>query len=294
MNAERGGQSSMGPAKWDFWVDRGDMFTDVIGRSPAGILHRRKLPLERLQTYPDAAIHGIRKILGVRSGDPIPAYAIRRVKMGAAVTTNTLLERRGERTALVVAKGFRDALRTACRARPGILAKAILKPERLYDRVIEIDAAERPDDLADLRGALETARADGFEAIAVVFTDCWNAQTQERSVAALAREIGFRRVSASHEVAPLVELAGRGDVGIVNAYLSPILRRDVEQISEALGVSIGTPDGPALRFMMSSGGMSKPDRDADYGAVLPWRDRQGRNAVPLRRAAGAGRSPKTG
>src|SRR6516162_8957461 len=229
-------------APWDFWIDRGGTFTDVIGRAPDGSLAARKLLSENPDAYGDAADAGIRDLLGLAAEAPIPLGLIGAVKMGTTVATNALLERKGERTLLVISKGFRDAIKIGYQARPKIFARQIIKPEMLYERVVEVDervradgTVEREPDLAAARAALESAKADGIKAVAVVFVHAYRFPQHEKRVAALARELGFVQVSASHEVSPLIKLVSRGDTTVVDAYLSPILRRYVAQVAEELG-----------------------------------------------------------
>ena len=233
---------------WDFWIDRGGTFTDVVGRKPDGSLAAHKLLSENPGAYADAAVQGIRDLLGLRRGEPIPAGRIGAIKMGTTVATNALLERKGERTLLLITKGFGDALKIGYQARPKIFAKHIVKPEMLYERVIEVDErvradgmVEREPDLALLRRNLEQARADGTEAVAIVFMHGYRYLAHEQRVAALAREIGFPQVSVSHEVSPLIKLIGRGDTTVVDAYLSPILRRYVEQVAGEMDSSSSLP-----------------------------------------------------
>ncbi len=260
---------------WDFWVDRGGTFTDVVGRDPGGALHPLKLLSDNPEAYDDAAIEGIRRLLGVAPGAVIPPVRIGTVKMGTTVATNALLERKGDRTALLITRGFRDALRIAYQARPDIFAKQILLPDQLYDRVIEVTerlradgAVETPLDLAALRPALETARADGIDAVAIVLMHAWKNPDHEARLAAMVREIGFSQVSVSHEVSPLLKLVGRGDTTVVDAYLSPILRRYVARVGAALGATPAGQPGPTLQFMMSSGGMTAAEAFQGKDAIL--------------------------
>jgi 5-oxoprolinase (ATP-hydrolysing) len=227
---------------WDFWIDRGGTFTDVVARRPDGSLAAHKLLSENPEAYSDAAVQGIRDLLGLRPGEPIPAGRIGAIKMGTTVATNALLERKGERTLLVTTKGFRDALKIGYQARPKIFARHIIKPEMLFERVVEVDERVRADgaveaapDLAAVRADLERALADGINAAAIVFMHSYHHPRHEREVAALARAIGFLQVSVSHEVSPLIKLVGRGDTTVVDAYLSPILRRYVAQVARDLG-----------------------------------------------------------
>jgi 5-oxoprolinase (ATP-hydrolysing) len=227
------------PQLWDFWIDRGGTFTDVVGRRPDGTLVAHKLLSENPEVYADAAVQGIRDLLGLKAGEPIPAGRIGAVKMGTTVATNALLERKGERMALLISRGFRDALKIGYQARPKIFARHIIKPDMLYERVVEIDERVRADgtverelDLARVRADLESVSADGIRAIAIVFMHAYRFIEHERKVAALAREMGFAQVSVSHEVSPLIKLVGRGDTTVVDAYLSPILRRYVAQVEQ--------------------------------------------------------------
>src|SRR5256714_1562306 len=245
---------------WDFWIDRGGTFTDVVGRRPDGTLTAHKLLSENPEAYRDAAVQGIRDLLGLARGEPIPAGRIGAVKMGTTVATNALLERKGVRTLLLTTKGFRDALKIGYQARPKIFAKHIIKPDMLYERVVEVDervradgTVEREPDLAAVRAELERAYADGLKAVALAFMHAYRYPEHERRVAALAREIGFAQVSASHAVSPLIKLVSRGDTTVVDAYLSPILRRYVARVAEELGASRGSTH---LMFMMSSGGLT--------------------------------------
>src|SRR5579872_2276997 len=205
------------PAAWEFWIDRGGTFTDVIGRSPDGRLVTHKLLSDNPEAYADAAVAGIRHLLRLAPGAPIPADKIGAVKMGTTVATNALLERKGERVLLLITRGFRDALRIGYQARPKIFAKHIVKPDMLYERVAEVDervladgTVERVLDLDSVKGELLRARADGLRAVAVVFMHAYRYRGHERQVAALARSLGFAHVSASHEVSPLIKLIGRG------------------------------------------------------------------------------------
>src|SRR5581483_11330616 len=226
---------------WDFWIDRGGTFTDVVGRRPDGTLVAHKLLSENPEAYRDAAVQGIRDLLGLARGEPIPPGAVGAIKMGTTVATNALLERKGERTLLLTTRGFRDALRIGYQARPKIFAKHIVKPEMLFERVVEVDERVRADgtieralELAPVRTELERAMADGIRAVAIVFMHAYRYPEHERAVAALARDMGFPQVSVSHEVSPLIKLVGRGDTTVVDAYLSPILRRYVATVADEL------------------------------------------------------------
>ena len=258
--------------EWHFWIDRGGTFTDVIGRDASGRLHVRKLLSENPEAYGDAAVQGIRDLLGLRPGDAVPAAAIGEVRMGTTVATNALLERKGEPTLLVTTKGFRDALKIGYQARPHIFAKRIVKPEQLYADVVEVDErvlaggeVERAPDPALVRADLERAKALGCAAVAIVFMHGYRYPAHERLVAELARSVGFTQVSVSHEVTPLIKLVGRGDTTVVDAYLSPILARYVAQVSEELDVA---RTGARLTFMMSSGGLTAAELFQGKDAIL--------------------------
>ena len=262
---------------WEFWIDRGGTFTDVIGRRPDGALVTHKLLSENPEAYTDAAVHGIRHLLGLAPGAAIPSARITAVKMGTTVATNALLERKGDRTLLLITKGFRDALRIGYQARPKIFAKHIIKPDMLYERVIEVDERVRADgtverdlDLEALRGELARAKADGIRAVAIVLMHAYRFSAHEQRVAKLAREIGFPQVSASHEVSPLIKLVGRGDTTVVDSYLSPILRRYVAQVAGDLNPSASSQrkGKTRLMFMMSSGGLTAADLFRGKDAIL--------------------------
>src|SRR5580700_10347549 len=275
---------------WEFWIDRGGTFTDVIGRRPDGKLVTHKLLSENPEAYRDAAVAGIRHLLGLEPDEPIPPAHIGAVKMGTTVATNALLERKGERTLLLITKGFRDALRIGYQARPNIFAKHIIKPEMLYERVIEIDervradgTVERAPDADAVRAELVRAKDDGLRVVAVVLMHAYRYSAHEQQVAALAREAGFTQVSASHEVSPLIKLVGRGDTTVVDAYLSPILGRYVAQVSDELTPLSRTAQKPSpqgggrqpgsaaenrLMFMMSSGGLTAADLFRGKDAIL--------------------------
>ncbi|MSP44370.1 MAG: 5-oxoprolinase [Xanthobacteraceae bacterium] len=257
---------------WDFWIDRGGTFTDVVGRRPDGTLTAHKLLSENPEAYRDAAVQGIRDLLGLARGEPIPAGLVGAVKMGTTVATNALLERKGDRTLLLTTKGFRDALRIGYQARPKIFAKHIIKPEMLFEQVFEVDermradgAIERELDLAPVRAELERAKADGIKAIAIVFMHAYRYPKHEQRVAKLVREMNFPQVSVSHEVSPLIKLVGRGDTTVVDAYLSPILRRYVATVDSELDAK---KSGARLMFMMSSGGLTAAELFQGKDAIL--------------------------
>ena len=248
--------------QWQFWVDRGGTFTDIVARRPDGTLATQKFLSENPERYVDAAVHGIRTLLDLAPGAPIPAGLIDAVKMGTTVATNALLERKGARTALVITRGFADALRIAYQNRPRLFVRRIELPTLLYERVIEVDERMgargeilRPLDLAPAESQLRAAHADGIRAVAIVLMHGYRFPAHERALGALARDLGFAQVSVSHEVSPLMKLVSRGDTTVVDAYLSPILRRYVDEVERDL--TGGRADtGIRLQFMQSSGGLT--------------------------------------
>ncbi len=247
--------------KWHFWIDRGGTFTDVVARTPEGRIVAAKLLSDNPGAYDDAALAAIRRFLDVASDAPIPSERIAAVKMGTTVATNALLERKGDRTALVITRGLADQLEIGTQARPDIFAKQIIKPEMLYERVIEADervradgTVEAPLDLAALEAGLRAAHADGINSLAIVLMHAYAFPEHERQAAALARDIGFGQVSASHEVSPLIKFVPRGDTTVADAYLSPILARYVERVAAEL---TGPP--PPRGVGLGLGGSSEGD-----------------------------------
>lgn len=258
--------------KWDFWIDRGGTFTDVVARAPDGTIQSHKLLSENPEAYRDAAIQGIRDLMGIAKDEKIPTRQIAAVKMGTTVATNALLERKGDRTVLVTTRGFRDALRIGYQARPDIFAKHIIKPEEIYESVVEIEeriltdgSVETPLNIDQAEKALQAAFAEGARALAIVFMHAYAYPDHEKQVAAIAARIGFTQISVSHEVSPLMKLVGRGDTTVVDAYLSPILRRYVDHVATELDVS-GTDC--KLMFMMSSGGLTAAELFQGKDAIL--------------------------
>jgi 5-oxoprolinase (ATP-hydrolysing) len=256
------------PDAWDFWIDRGGTFTDVIGRAPDGGLRTLKLLSDNPERYDDAAIQAIRDLLGLHDGEPLPLERIGQVKMGTTIATNALLERKGDRTLLVVTRGFRDALRIGYQARPSLFALNILLPDQLYDSVVEI--GERVDAAGHVLAAPDPARAErdlraafarGIRSCAICLMHGWRYPAHERAIAALARRIGFTQVSVSHEVSPLIRFVGRGDTCVVDAYVSPILRRYVDRVEGALR-------GARLFFMQSNGGLAGAQAFQGKDAIL--------------------------
>ena len=253
---------------WRFWIDRGGTFTDIVARAPDGALTTAKLLSDNPDQYEDAAVEGVRRILGAGPG-PLPAGVVSDIRMGTTVATNALLERKGEPTVLAITRGFGDALRIGWQARPDIFARHVVLPEPLHDRVIEIDervradgAIDRPLDEASARQALTAAFADGYRALAIVLVHGWRFTDHETRLALLAREIGFTQISVSHEVGALIKLIGRGDTTVADAYLSPVLDAYVARVGRALG-----PDVP-LMFMQSSGGLASPSAFRGKDAIL--------------------------
>ena len=258
--------------KWDFWIDRGGTFTDIVASDPDGRVHVKKLLSDNPDAYPDAALQGIREFLGVAASQPIPAARIGTVKMGTTVATNALLERKGDRTVLLITRGFGDALRIGYQARPDIFARNIVKPGQLYESVFEVServradgSVETPLDLENARRGLQEAYADGIRACAIVFMHGYRYSEHERQVAEIARAIGFTQISASHLVSPMVKLVGRGDTTVVDAYLSPILLRYIDRIAAELG---GDTSGCRLMFMTSSGGLTAAGLFQGRDAIL--------------------------
>jgi 5-oxoprolinase (ATP-hydrolysing) len=258
----------MSQGRWQFWIDRGGTFTDIVARRPDGTLVTHKLLSDNPERYRDAALAGIRHLLGIAPDAPIPVERIEAVKMGTTVATNALLERKGEPTVLVITRGFRDALRIAYQNRPRLFERRIVLPELLYARVIEADERigahgelVRPLDEGRVRADLQAAYADGLRACAIVLMHGYRYTQHEVRVAAIAREIGFRQISVSHQVSPLMKLVARGDTTVVDAYLSPILRRYVEQVAAEL-------PGVPLLFMQSNGGLTDAHRFQGKDAIL--------------------------
>ncbi|MEU2236352.1 hydantoinase B/oxoprolinase family protein [Streptomyces vietnamensis] len=254
--------------RWEFWIDRGGTFTDVVGRRPDGRLVTRKVLSHDPTRSRDAAVAGIRLLLGLGPDEPVPADRIAVVKMGTTVATNALLERRGEPTVLLVTEGFRDALRIAYQNRPRLFDRHIVLPEAVYARVIEvperIDAhggVVRPLDETAVAEALAAAHRDGFRSAAVVLLHGYRHPEHETRVAEAARAAGFTQVSCSHEVSPLIKLIPRGDTTVVDAYLSPILRRYVDEVARELA-------GIRLMFMQSNGGLREAAHFRGKDAVL--------------------------
>ena len=258
----------MAAGKWQFWIDRGGTFTDIVARDPDGRLSTHKLLSENPGRYRDAAIAGIKTVLGVPLDAPVPSGVVEAVKMGTTVATNALLERKGERTLLVVNRGFADALRIGNQARPRLFDLEITLPSMLYEQVVEIEGRVGVDgeevetlDEHGARTAFAQARAKDITACAIVLIHAWKYPEHERRLAELAREAGFAQVSASHAVSPLLRLVPRGDTTVVDAYLSPILRRYVDHVASELS-------GVRLYFMQSNGGLADASQFQGKDAIL--------------------------
>jgi len=241
---------------WQFWIDRGGTFTDLVARRPDGSLHAYKLLSENPERYKDAAIQGIRDQLEIGQDTPIPDGLIDAVKMGTTVATNALLERKGDRTLLVITEGFADQLRIGYQNRPKIFARKIELPELLYEQVAEVKERYNaqgeelePVDIEGARVALQAGYDDGIRSVAICFMHGYRYHDHEKTVAEIARDVGFTQISVSHEVSPLMKLVGRGDTTVVDAYVSPILRRYVDQVASSLG-------DVRLMFMQSNGGLT--------------------------------------
>ena len=273
--------------KWQFWIDRGGTFTDIIGRNPAGKIITHKLLSENARQYPDAAIQGIRDLLRLKEGDVIPIDNIESIKMGTTVATNALLERKGENTLLAITSGFADILRIGYQQRPKLFSLDINLPDMLYSKIIEIE--ERVDVNGKILTKLDTLKSEkllksafneGYKSIAIVLLHGYRYQDHENKLKLIAKEIGFKQISVSHNVSPLMKIIPRGDTTVVDAYLSPILRRYVAQVKNALGSDKN--DSGKLKFMQSNGGLT----DANYF--------QGKDAILSGPAGGVVGMVKTG
>ncbi len=266
-------------AGWQFWIDRGGTFTDIVARDPDGRLTTRKLLSENPERYRDAAVAGIRETLGLAPGAPIPPGTIDAVKMGTTVATNALLERKGERVLLLVNRGFADMLRIGNQARPRLFDLDVRLPALLHERVAEIGGRVAVDgaeiealDEAAARAALQAAFAEGIRAVAIVLMHAWAHPAHERRLGVIAREEGFGQVSLSHQASPLPRIVPRGDTAVVDAYLSPVLRRYVDQVAGELQAA-PSPEGEIrdttrLYFMQSNGGLTEAGRFQGKDAIL--------------------------
>ena len=256
---------------WQFWIDRGGTFTDIVARKPDGTILIDKLLSENFSMYKDAAIAGIKRILNLKNEDKIPTDQIASVKMGTTVATNALLERKGDRTLLLITKSFGDLLRIGYQNRPLLFDLNIQLPELLYDRVVEV--SERLDAKGEIikslnenevRTALKKAKIDGINSVAIAFMHSYINPNHENIIAEIAHEEKFDQISVSHKVSPLIKLIGRGDTTVVDAYLSPILRRYVNQVSEELEKNKSTK----LMFMQSNGGLTDANLFQGKDALL--------------------------
>ena len=274
-------------SNWQFWIDRGGTFTDIIGRNPAGKILTHKLLSENSRQYPDAAIQGIRDLLCLQDSDTIPIHKIDSIKMGTTVATNALLERKGENTLLAITSGFGDILRIGYQQRPKLFDLDIKLPDMLYSKIVEIE--ERVDingkiltklDTFKTEKILKKAFKEGFSSIAIVLLHGYRYQDHEKKISVIAKNIGFKQISVSHKVSPLMKIIPRGDTTVVDAYLSPILRRYVVQVKNALGST--QLDSGKLMFMQSNGGLT----DANYF--------QGKDAILSGPAGGVVGMVKTG
>ncbi|HEX7650959.1 MAG TPA: hydantoinase/oxoprolinase family protein, partial [Noviherbaspirillum sp.] len=254
--------------RWQFWIDRGGTFTDIVARHPEGRLLTHKLLSENPEQYKDAAVAGIKRLLGIQPGDKISPEQVEAVKMGTTVATNALLERKGDPTVLFITKGFRDALRIAYQNRPRLFDRHIALPELLYEKVVEVDERigaqgeiVKPLDEAQVRRELVGMYAQGYRAIAIVLMHGYRYTQHEETIARLAQEVGFTQISVSNKVSPMMKLVSRGDTTVVDAYLSPILRRYVDQVASQM-------DGVRLLFMQSNGGLTDAHRFQGKDSIL--------------------------
>ena len=263
--------------KWQFWIDRGGTFTDVVAKSPQGAIITHKLLSENSEQYDDAPVQGIRDILGLKPEQPIPIDEIEVIKMGTTVATNALLERKGDRVVLVTTKGFKDALRIGYQNRPDIFALQITLPEMLYESVIEVNERYtatgeelQPVNQDEVRQDLQTIFNSGIRSCAIVMMHSYRYPNHELEVAKIAEEIGFTQISISHRVSPLIKFVSRGDTTVVDAYLSPILRRYVEKVKNNLyGQTVRAHrDTPLLMFMQSNGGLVNADLFQGKDSIL--------------------------
>ncbi len=253
---------------WQFWIDRGGTFTDVVARRPDGTTATRKLLSDNPRYYDDSAIQGIRDLMGLAASEVIPGDRIASIKMGTTVATNALLERTGDRTLLLVTRGFQDALRIGYQHRPGLFERNIRLPGMLYEQVSEVDERIKADgsimiplDEDRARAHLRSAYLAGIRAVAILFMHGYRYPAHEARVAEIADEIGFEQISPSHKISPLIKLVSRGDTSVVDAYLSPMLRRYVERVSSQTG-------GTRLMFMQSHGGLTSADCFQGKDAIL--------------------------
>ncbi len=254
--------------RWQFYIDRGGTFTDIVGKTPQNKIIVHKLLSENPEQYQDAPIQGIRDLMGIAPNQPIPTAQIEVVKMGTTVATNALLERKGDRVVLLINRGFKDALRIGYQNRPDIFAREIILPSMLYETVVEIDARYdaqgnelQPVDTHQVRQDLRAVYETGISSCAIVLLHGYRYTNHELQVAQIAESVGFTQISISHRVSPLIKLVSRGDTTVVDAYLTPILRRYIDRITHQL------PDTP-LMFMKSDGGLANGDNFQGKDSIL--------------------------
>jgi 5-oxoprolinase (ATP-hydrolysing) len=257
-----------GGARWQFWIDRGGTFTDIVGRTPEGNLRTAKLLSDNPGQYPDAAVEGIRRMLALEPDEAMPSNLIESIKMGTTVATNALLERKGVRTALLINRGFADVLRIGTQQRPRLFDLQIVLPEQIYEKVVEFDGRFSADgeeleplNLEAVGDSLERLLAEGIRSIAIASMHGYRYPKHERLLADLARHLGFGQVSSSHETSQLIKLINRGDTTVVDAYLSPVLAKYVDDVHSAL-------PGVRLLFMQSNGGLTDASRFRGKDAIL--------------------------
>ncbi len=255
--------------KWQFWVDRGGTFTDIVALSPQGAVSTHKYLSENPQKYPDAAIYGIRQILGLAETQKIPAKLVSQIRMGTTVATNALLEKKGEKTLLITTRGFADGLAIAYQNRPDIFARQIIKPDQLYSAVLEVDerlnadgSVHKPIETQHIENQLHEYKNQGFMAVAVVFLHGYKNPVHELIMGEICQRVGFTQISLSHQVSPMVKFVGRGDTTVVDAYLSPILRRYVAQVAGEIEAEV------SLQFMQSNGGLTSAHLFQGKDAIL--------------------------
>lgn len=254
--------------RWQFWIDRGGTFTDIVAKKPDGSLCTHKLLSENPEQYADAALAGIRRLMGLAPHETIPGAQIEAIKMGTTVATNALLERKGEPTVLLITEGFEDALSIAYQARPQLFNRHIVKPELLYtrvegvaERILADGTIAKPLDRARTEAQLQAAYDAGFRSVAIVLMHAYRFSQHEELIAALAKSIGFTQISVSHQISALMKLVGRGDTTVVDAYLSPVLRNYVDRIDAEV-------DETRLMFMQSNGGLTAADNFQGKDAIL--------------------------
>lgn len=259
-------------AQWQFWIDRGGTFTDIVAKTPEGELLTKKLLSENPEAYEDAALQGIREFLSLNKLDPIPADLIKSVKMGTTVATNALLEKKGDATVLAVTRGLKDIIEVGYQARPETFALDIKKPDLLYSDVVEVNErvlasgeVAKAIDMHAARIEFERAYRAGFRSIAIVLMHAYKFPDHEVALAELAKQIGFTQISTSHEVSPLAKIVSRGETTVVDAYLTPILRRYVERIAAAISSEY---EAGKLLFMQSSGGLTDAHQFRGRDSIL--------------------------